>query len=256
MIVEITSLAPTVALRRPAIPAHSAPATAASSAAISTCGTCAMPANDDPAHTAAYEPIRYWPCPPMLNSPQRNANATARPVRISGTVWISVCCRFSAAAGRSALLVHGSSQLRPVPSKIALYVLSGLWPVSRITIPPARNAMTTVRSGTTTPPPCTYAASRAADVWPPPSGPGSPSAPGAPSSTVLIARGSSPGGRRPRPCRDALSRCGLAPSAAGHRDAELLLGGVGRELADNPALVDHEDPVGERADLLGSERHQ
>ena len=64
--------------------------------------------------------MRYWPWPPMLNSPQRNANATARPVRISGTVRMSVCCRFSAAAGRSALLVHGSSQFRPVPSKIAL----------------------------------------------------------------------------------------------------------------------------------------
>jgi hypothetical protein len=89
----------------------------------------------------------------MLNSPQRNANATASPVRISGVVMISVCWRFSAAAGRSALEVHGSSQFRPVPSKIALYVLSGLWPVARMTRPPARKARRTVSSGTTTPPP-------------------------------------------------------------------------------------------------------
>jgi hypothetical protein len=120
MIVEITSLAPTVAFSRPAIPAHSAPATAANSAATMTWGKCAMPVSDEPAHTAAYVPIRYWPWPPMLNSPQRNANATASPVRISGAVTISVCWRFSAAAGRSALLVHGSSQFSPVPLKIAL----------------------------------------------------------------------------------------------------------------------------------------
>ena len=43
-------------------------------------------------------PTRYWPWPPMLNRPQRNANATARPVRISGVVRISVCWRFSAAS--------------------------------------------------------------------------------------------------------------------------------------------------------------
>src|SRR3954463_16675745 len=257
MIVEITSLAPTVAFSRPAIAAHKAPTTAAASAATTTCGKCAIPTNDEPAHTAAYEPMRYWPWPPMLNSPQRNANATARPVRISGTVWISVCCRFSAAAGRSALLVHGSSQFRPVPSKIALYVLSGLWPVSRITRPPARNAMTTVRSGTTTPPPCTYAARRAAEVCPPPSGPGPPAraAPAAGSSTALIPRGFS-WGRGGARARDAALPRAPPPPPAGHRDPELLLGGVGRELADDPPLVDHEDPVRERAHLLGLERHE
>src|SRR3954454_10182392 len=263
MIVEITSLAPTVAFSRPAIPAHSAPTTAAASAATTTCGKCAIPANDEPAHTAAYVPMRYWPWPPMLNSPQRNANATARPVRISGVVWMSVCWRLSAAAGRSALLVHGSSQFSPVPSKIALYVLSGLWPVTRITSPPARKASTTVSSGTTTPPPCTYAASRAAEVCPPPLGPGSPaSAAPAGSSTDVM-----PGSRVPRRNAPpaARRRCGraggggsrrLAPPAAGHRDAELLLGGVGRELAHDAALVDDEDAVRERADLLGLERHE
>ena len=62
----------------------------------------------------------YWPCPPMLNSPQRKAKATARPVRISGVVMISVCCRFSAAVVRSSPDTHGKSQLSPVPLKIAL----------------------------------------------------------------------------------------------------------------------------------------
>ena len=50
-----------------------------------------MPANDEPTQTAANEPTMYWPWPPMLNRPQRKANATARPVRISGVVSSSVC---------------------------------------------------------------------------------------------------------------------------------------------------------------------
>ena len=57
--------------------------------------------------------MMYWPWPPMLNRPQRNANATARPVRISGVVWISVCWRLSAAIVRSSALIHGNSQFRP-----------------------------------------------------------------------------------------------------------------------------------------------
>jgi hypothetical protein len=42
------------------------------------------------------------------------------PVRISGVVRISVCWRFSAASVRSSAEIHGNSQLRPEPSKIAL----------------------------------------------------------------------------------------------------------------------------------------
>ena len=60
-----------------------------------------MLSKDTPTHSARIEPMMYWPWPPMLNRPQRNANATARPVRISGVVWISVCCRFSAAMSLS-----------------------------------------------------------------------------------------------------------------------------------------------------------
>jgi hypothetical protein len=56
----------------------------------------------------------------MLNRPQRNANATARPVRISGVVHSSVCCRLIAAIVRSSSLIHGKNQFSPVPLKIAL----------------------------------------------------------------------------------------------------------------------------------------
>ena len=119
MIVEITSLAPVVALRKPAIPAQNAPARTAASIEIRTCGRAGMPANEEPTHTAAIEPMMYWPLPPMLNSPARNANATARPVRISGVVMISVCCRLSAAMTRSSPVVHGNSHWRPVPRQIA-----------------------------------------------------------------------------------------------------------------------------------------
>ena len=45
-----------------------------------------MPLNDEPIQTASTAPTMYWPWPPMLKRPQRNANATARPVRISVVV--------------------------------------------------------------------------------------------------------------------------------------------------------------------------
>jgi hypothetical protein len=53
MIVEITSLAPTVALRTPAIAAHAPPASAPASTASRMCGSFGMPANDEPTQTAA-----------------------------------------------------------------------------------------------------------------------------------------------------------------------------------------------------------
>ena len=60
----------------------------------------------------------HWPWPPMLNRPQRKANATARPVKISVVVRRSVCCRLKAAASRSLPVTQGKSQLRPVPLKM------------------------------------------------------------------------------------------------------------------------------------------
>ena len=118
MIVEITSLAPVTAFSTPAIPPHSAPASAAAMTATAMCSTDGMWANDEPTHTAAIPPTVYWPWPPMLNMPARKANATASPTRISGVAWISVCCRLSAAVARSAPPTHGNSQLSPVPLKI------------------------------------------------------------------------------------------------------------------------------------------
>ena len=84
------------------------------------CRKPGIPANDEPTQTAAIPPTMYWPWPPMLNRPARNANATARPIRISGVVRISVCCRLSAAMVRSSPVTHGNSHCSPVPSKIAL----------------------------------------------------------------------------------------------------------------------------------------
>ena len=48
----------------------------------------------------------------------------------------------------------------------------------------------------------------------------------------------------------SLTRPPRPAAAAGHREPELLLGRRRRELADDAALVDHEDAVGEREDLL------
>ena len=119
MIVEITSWAPTVAFSKPAIPAQKAPAATAATIASTTCRRAGMSANDEPTHTAAIEPMMYWPLPPMLKRPARKANATARPVRISGVVMISVCWRLSAAIVRSSPVVHGNSHWSPVPFQIA-----------------------------------------------------------------------------------------------------------------------------------------
>ena len=76
--------------------------------------------NEEPIHTAAIPPTVYWPWPPMLNSPARNANATASPTRISGVVASSVCWRLNAAVDRALPVTHGNSHCRPVPLKIAL----------------------------------------------------------------------------------------------------------------------------------------
>ena len=119
MIVEITSLAPTVARSSPAIPAHTAPARQHSTIVTRMCRTPGRPANEEPIQAATKVPTRYWPWPPMLNSPQRKAKATASPVRISGVVAISVCWKLIAASARSSPVTHGKSHCSPEPSKIA-----------------------------------------------------------------------------------------------------------------------------------------
>ena len=84
------------------------------------CSSAGMPSNDEPTQTAKIEPMMYWPWPPMLNRPQRNANATARPVRISGVVLdqrlLQVQRRDRRGRPRS---IHGKNQFSPVPLKIA-----------------------------------------------------------------------------------------------------------------------------------------
>jgi hypothetical protein len=97
--------------------------------------------------------MMYWPWPPMLNSPQRNAKATARPVSTSGTVTSSVCCRLYAAWTRAAPETQGKSHSSPVPLKIAWYVPIGfLWVVAKTTSPPTANASAAVMRGVTIPP--------------------------------------------------------------------------------------------------------
>ena len=152
MIVVITSCAPTVAFRIPAIPAQTAPASIASTIARSACGIPGMPAQTEPTQTATIAPIVYWPCPPMLNSPQRNANATASPVRISGVVTSSVCWRLNSASDS---LVRGEPREEPVqagaledPLVRRDRVVAG----RRTTIPPMKKASTVVISGVTIPP--------------------------------------------------------------------------------------------------------
>src|SRR5438270_12635261 len=93
------------------------------------------PENDEPTQTAKIVPAKYWPWPPMLNMPQRNANATASAVRMIGVVSSSVCCRFCAATDavshgnqmccvpkgmRAEWLPTWKNQLSPVPLKMAL----------------------------------------------------------------------------------------------------------------------------------------
>ncbi|MCZ7587743.1 MAG: hypothetical protein M5U27_02530 [Gaiella sp.] len=127
MMVEITSCAPTVALRKPAIPPSSPPISVPITSTRITCRYGFMPSKDEPTQTARIAPARYCPWPPMLNSPQRNANATASPTRISVVVWMSVCWRLNAAVESGS---HGiwKNQLSPEPSKIARYVSSGFFP--------------------------------------------------------------------------------------------------------------------------------
>ena len=70
--------------------AQAAPASVARPMPIRMCAGRDMFTNETPTQLAANKPTRYWPLPPMLNMPQRNANATASPVRISVVVCRSV----------------------------------------------------------------------------------------------------------------------------------------------------------------------
>ena len=98
MIVEITSCAPTVAFRMPGdARVDGAGERADDQAEHRRAGTGSCSRTTSRARPRSIVPTRYWPWPPMLNMPQRKANATARPVRMIGVVRSSVCCRFCAA---------------------------------------------------------------------------------------------------------------------------------------------------------------
>ncbi len=120
MIVVTTSWAPTVAFRIPAMPAQTAPAAAASTMAMTMCAGPNRPDHDEPTHTETIAPMIHWPWPPMLNRPQRKANATASDVKTRVVVMIRVCCRLNAAFSRSNPVIQGKNQLRPVPLKMPL----------------------------------------------------------------------------------------------------------------------------------------
>src|SRR5688500_11055606 len=191
----------------------------------------------------------YWPLPPMLKSPQRNAQATATPVSIRGVTISSVCCRFRAASVRWGPSTHGKNQLRPVPLKIASYVLSGFFPVvAKTTRPPTKNAKSAVKIGTMTPPARWEKASRSAKL-----GTTSGSDPGGGVAPADVVISGSPGS-----AKRLLGRsCGLfSDGSARHRDPQLLLAHVGAVLGDDAALVDHEDAVGEGEDLVELQREE
>src|SRR5260221_373984 len=87
----------------------------------------------------------------MLNMPQRNANATARPVRIRVVVCSSVCERLYDAL-LTVLVVGWKIQLSPAPLKMSRYASSGLWPGGSTITPPSANATNAGRTRTAVPP--------------------------------------------------------------------------------------------------------
>ena len=90
------------------MPAQTAPASPPATIATTMCRKPGSWGSDEPTQTPMIAPTRYWPCPPMLNIPQRNANATASPVKTSGTQMISVCCRLTAASDSKSFTFHGN----------------------------------------------------------------------------------------------------------------------------------------------------
>ena len=141
---------PSAARRSPPTAAPASAGRHASRAARAARAAC--PRTTSPTQTADDRAHRYWPWPPMLNSPQRNANATASPVRISGVVAISVCWRLIAARASRVAASTGRTSSARCRRRSPCRSTSGLWPVSSTTRPPTTNASSTVISGVTIPP--------------------------------------------------------------------------------------------------------
>src|SRR3712207_288016 len=214
MIVVITSCAPKYALRKPGIaPQRNPVTTQPSRTRIIPRG----PRNprDTPSQAAVMAPIKNWPSPPMLKSPTRKATATARPVKIRGVAFSRV--RPSSVGPPNA------------PRRSAPKAVSGLSPVASMMIAPIRKEIAMAIRGNTRAP--TASPSHRRNTGPPPSPPWS-----------RVARSSLICGR---------SRGGLLLGASsGHQETELLVAGVGADLADDLARVDDDYAVGEGADLF------
>ena len=84
MIVTMTSWAPVRALSTPGIAPHTAPPRNPNTTASGTWTIIGRPVNANEANTPKIAPRYSWPSPPMLNRPDRNPSATARPAKISG----------------------------------------------------------------------------------------------------------------------------------------------------------------------------
>ena len=177
----------------------------------------------------------YWPWPPMLNRPQRKANATARPVRISGVAIRSVCWRLL--RPRRAVVARDPRE-QPVQAGAVEDRLVGRERVvagRRTTRPPTGRPASAVTSGVTIPPARGRAHARHRRRL-------RPAATGAPARRRGRGRRRARSRRRLR--RRRSSRCRAPPRTRRP------------ELADDRALVDHEDPVRERQDLLELERDE
>ena len=138
MIVEITSLAPVVA-RSSAGDARPTPRRPEQAATIASrmCSTPGMTANDEPTQTAKYDADEVLALAADVEQAaaerERDREAGEDQRRGHDQRLLKVQRRRRPGRLRS---IHGKNQFRPVPSKIALYVLIGLWPVARTTSPP------------------------------------------------------------------------------------------------------------------------
>src|SRR5215218_7922871 len=212
MMVVITGCAPKYALSTPGIAPQRKPA---SREPARTRGIATGPREprDTPSQAAVMAPMKNWPSPPMLKSPARKATATARPVKIRGVALSSV--RPMASGDPNA------------PRRSAPKAVTGLFPVTSMMIAPMTKEMRIAMRGKIKAP-AAFAIHR---------------------RNAGLRRFSPPGSRVARfSLIDGHSRALLL--AAGHQEAELLVGGVRADLADDPARVDDHYAVGEGADLL------
>ena len=190
------------------------------------CSGRESPSRCDPTKSAAMNPTQYWPWPPMLKSPQRKANATASAVRISGAMRMSVCWRSFAAASPGLAGDPGEEPVEPGAGEDRLVRGDGVVPRDRDdeTADQEREHGRGDRD------------EDAADAGREPVAP-----------TRL-------GRRRPR-------LVGHQAASSPPRPPVMAMPSSSSETsrpysADDPALVDDEDPVGEREDLVELERDE